>query len=249
GVALRRVAPRTPGQRRRDVVAGRAVLLAGVLHRDPGAVRERRAGELEAAAPAAATSGELQPHDDVVDGARRTAVLVVVRRREPQPAVRRLDDGPQPAPLAVEERPRGVGRVALDVHDPQPRAADRGHVDEVVDDLDAAGRGRGDVELLHRVHEVGVAALAFADRPAVVLAGLDEVQLVEGVLTQFGLPQPALRVPGETLHVAVAEAVHPRCGRERVARRALPGRRDAQDLAVQRVEVLRQVAVLGVAGA
>ena len=55
---------------------------------------------------------------------------------------------------------------------------------------------------------VGVCATArVADAldlgPAVVAARLDQVDLVEPVLAELGRPQPARRIPGEPLHVAV----------------------------------------------
>src|SRR2546430_9051106 len=165
-VALRAVGTRPPGERRRDVVARFGILLAGVLDRDVAVVRERRALERERTA-AATTTGEVQPYDHVVDDVRRAAGLVVVGVAQPQAAVRRLDDVAQPAPLAVEEGAWRVGTRAgaVDVHDPQPRTAYGRHVEPVVDDLQAAGRGRGDVPGTDRVDEAGVAARALTGGP------------------------------------------------------------------------------------
>src|SRR6266511_89725 len=97
-----------------------------------------------------------------------------------------------------------------------------------------------------RVLHAGDAADALTDRPAVVEAWFDQVQLVRGAGAELRLPQPALRVPGDPLGVAVAVAVD--AGTERVARRRRSGLGDPQDLAVERGKVLGKVLLLRVTG-
>src|SRR5205823_410796 len=84
------------------------------------------------------------------------------------------------------------------------------------------------------IDEAGILGGAFHDRPAVVLSGLDQIDLIPGVLTELGGVQALVGVPGEALNVAVAEAVD-ECA-ERVARRGFAVRRHAQDLAAETVQ-------------
>ena len=75
---------------------------------------------------------------------------------------------------------------------------------------------------------------ALDDRPAVVAARLDAVELVPGVLPELGGPELPVCVPGQPLRVAVPHRVDERPG-DRVVVGHVAGRRHAQDLAVQRV--------------
>src|SRR5439155_1646589 len=185
---------------------------------------------------------------DLVVAVVRCAVPVAAGRREPQAAVRARLDGKQPAELAGEERLRGRGTAALDLHDPQPHAAQRRHVERVVDDRQPARRGlRHRPGPLRRDEPAAVADRALARRPAEVAALLDQVQLVLLVVAQLGLPEAALRVERQALDVAVPEAPHVVV--ERVVGRDAAVRVHPQDLAVEAVLVLRVVAVLRVADA
>src|SRR4028118_1824985 len=55
-----------------------------------------------------------------------------------------------------------------------------------------------------RVDEAGAAAAPLDDRPAVVAADLEQVDLVLAVLAQLASPDATRAVLGEALHVAVA---------------------------------------------
>src|SRR2546423_4173298 len=90
---------------------------------------------------------------DLVVAVVRRAVLVTAARGDPEAAVRARLDRPQPAELALEERLRLRGAVALDLHDPQPGAAQRGHVERAVDIGQTARRGLGHRPGLYRVGE------------------------------------------------------------------------------------------------
>jgi hypothetical protein len=120
--------------------------------------------------------------------------------------------------------------VAVERHLPQALAAQRR-------DPEGPGRhGRPARRRLLRpprdggVDEARVAAAPLDDRPAVVAAGPDEVDLVEGVLPQLAGPEPAGAVEAQALHVAVTEAEHrergsglsPGTAPSRVTRRIFP---------------------------
>src|SRR5439155_12208090 len=95
------------------------------------------------------------------------------------------------------------------------------------------------------------------DRPSVVDAGIDAIHLVvTAVLLQrrisarsmLGGEEPAARIPGEALRIAVPVGPDRRTGDRVVHRnRAVP--LQTQDLAVERTEVLRQRVVSGIADA
>src|SRR3712207_483857 len=82
-----------------------------------------------------------------------------------------------------------------------------------------------------------LAAVALHLGPAVVLAGLDAVDLVEGVLAELGGVESAPLVPGEALDVAVAVGVDGAV-REGVVLGRVPVGGEAQDLACQGAPVL-----------
>ena len=161
------------------------------------------------------------------------------------------DDAAQPPvlpgeqPLRVADLPVGPER-----HPPQRLPAERGQVERAVAAVGQARRGGlGGGPGQHGVDELRCAAGALHLGPAVVAAGLDQVELVERVLPELAGPQPVLSVPGEALHVAVAHRVDRR-RRGRVVRRGRAvARIDPQDLAGQGPGVLGERAVGGVAGA
>ncbi len=97
-----------------------------------------------------------------------------------------------------------------------------------------------------RVVVLRVVSLAFRVRPAVVVARLDRVQLVPGVLAELRGEQALFGVPGEALHIAVAIGVH-RGVRERVARCRVALRGQPQDLAAEGLLVLGQAPLTALA--
>ena len=132
------------------------------------------------------------------------------------------------------------------VHHPQALAAEAGQEDGVADRGDAA-RAR----IARRPDRDGLGEalaaipLALDDRPAVIAAGLDAVQLVPGVLAEFTGPHRAVAGPRDSLDVAVPEGPHGRS--EGIAWCRIALRRESQDLAAERVRVLCGVVVLRVA--
>jgi hypothetical protein len=86
---------------------------------------------------------------------------------------------------------------------------------------------------------LGVVGLALGVRPAVVVARLDVVQLVPGVLAELSGPQALFGIPGQALHIAVAVGVDG--GVEGVARRRLAVRGQPEDLAARGVLVLSEL--------
>src|SRR3954447_4999849 len=208
-----------------------------------GARRARRARRMVEGGPSSADADVGQRQRDQPVGA------VVVARGDPD-AVAAETAVADAAVLALQEPDRlAGGAVGVDGHPPDRLAAQRRQVDGSVGaDGDPARRHLARGPLGDRVDEVGVARLALDLGPAVVLAGLDEVELVVGVLAELTGPHALPAVPGEALDVAVA--VRPdRGASERVAGRGVPVRSDAKDLAAERVEVLRQGRVAGLAGA
>src|SRR2546421_7427414 len=180
----------------------------------------------------------------------RRTVLVAVARGHPHAAVRGRFDGTQPAERALEEGLHVGQAAAADDLAVEPGATLTGDVEHVADDGDAAARARGHrVGVLGRDESGGTARArgALTRWPAVVPALLDEVGLVHDAVAELLLPQPALRVEGQALRVAVAVAPHRVA--ERVVRRDGAVRLDAQYLAVEPVLVLGVGAVLRVTGA
>jgi len=120
---------------------------------------------------------------------------------------------------------------------PQPFAAKRGHPQ-------AAGGDRGPRRrsLVRWPGEFGIGVLPAAgsldDRPAVVAAPRDPVDLVKAVLAEFGGIHPPGTVPRHALNVAVPVA--PDESAERVTWRGPASRGHPQDLAAQRIPVLGQ---------
>ncbi len=94
---------------------------------------------------------------------------------------------------------------------------------------------------------VGVAARSLVQRPAVVAARLDPVDLVGEVVAELGGVQDARAVPGEPFDVAVARGVHRRVGVGVVGGGLAVGV-EAQDLAAEGRLVLGVVGVARVAG-
>src|SRR5205814_8161448 len=85
-----------------------------------------------------------------------------------------------------------------------------------------------------------------AGRPTIVAALADQIELIHDRVPEFGLPEPAPVVEGETFDVAVPVAPHVPAG-ERVVGGDRAVRVQAQALAVERAEVLRVRAVLRLA--
>ena len=171
--------------------------------------RERGGGEEQREGP---------PHyriDDAVDAVvarARRAVAVAVARAEPQrPPAGRADHGADPPVATLEDRGGRPRARAVQRDLPQPLPAQRADVERAADDGVTAGRG------LRRApgdERIGVpaalrVAVALDVGPAVVVALLDEVDLVLGVLAELRRPQAARAVPAQALHVAVAVATRP----------------------------------------
>ena len=170
-------------------------------------------------------------------GAPRPSRLLVVTQSRPSGATATV----RIRPYSPDEEVGGVrGPRAADVDAPQPlaRAA-----------RPARGGRRGRPARRARRPSVSqttcgstrpsCAAAALDHRPAVVVARLDQVELVEGVLAELRGPQPVPVVEREPLHVAVAVGPDRRVG-ERVARGRLAVGGDPQDLAAEDVLVLRE---------
>src|SRR4051812_44680079 len=128
---------------------------------------------------------------------------------QPQVAVDRGFDGPQPAV--------GADEVLLDVGERAPgdhrtvdaRAPQAGDVEHVADDRDAAAGRRRDRVRPDRRHQAGPGTLAggaLARGPSVIAALHHEVRLVHDVVAELLLPEPSLRVERQTLRVAVPVA-------------------------------------------
>ena len=109
------------------------------------------------------------------------------------------------------------------------------------------GGGLGGAPLHERVAvAVGGRCLALVQRPAVVAALVDAVELVPGAVAELAGPQLAGVVEGEPLHVAVAHRPHRR-PRQRVAGRGVAVGGDPEDLAGERVAVLGELLLAGLA--
>ena len=173
-------------------VAGVALVVAGVALHRPASVG--RSGEGDA--------------DEPVVVAGRVAAAVAVARREPERVARRIDrHGADAAELALEQRLGLTQLVALHRDAPQALTAQRADPQVAARVGQPAGgglRGRPGHERVRVLAALRV-ALALDLGPAVVLALLDEVDLVEGVLAELARPQPPVVVPVQALDVAVAQ--------------------------------------------
>ena len=129
---------------------------------------------------------------------------------------------------------------------PQPLAAEGRQEQGVADDREPARARLGGRPLRDGVDEARVAGLALDDRPSVVRAAGDAVQLVPRVLPELRRPQVSRGVPRDPLRIAVPE--RPGEVVERVARCRAPVGRHPQDLARQRRGILRGVLVARIAG-
>src|SRR6478735_5850391 len=160
---------------------------------------------------------------------------VVVARRDPDPAADEVDV-PDATVGALEVAGRGAGgAVGVDRHPPHRLPAQGCHVDGAVGpDGDAARRHLGGRPLGDGVDVVRVVGTALDLGPAVVLAGLDEIELVEGVLSELAGPQAFATVPSQPLDVSVSVGPD-RGAAERVARGRVAVRGDAQDLPAEGV--------------
>src|SRR4051794_14497876 len=141
---------------------------------------------------------------DAVVARPRLGPAVPVRGGHPEGAVRGERDRSDPAVLAREvgcRLPR-VGAVqddrpdALTLERAQPGAARR--------DRDAAGRALVDGPLRQRVGVPALPVGALDVGPAVVLAGLDQVELVGALVAELRGPEPGLVVEPDALDVAMA---------------------------------------------
>ena len=203
------------------------------------------------------------PQDPVVARAG-PAAPVAVARGHVERAVGPGDDVAQPAVDAVHELlglqdlPR-IGRIEADAD--QPFADERREEEvalEVRQQVPPAERGsrrRHRRRVLEHRRDHPVAGGAVVDeRPAVVLPGLDDVDLVaaarpveaRGAVLGLDL-EPGPRIPVEALGIAVPVREHRRAGEGIVGgNRAV--RVQAQRLAAERLQVLRDLAVRRVAG-
>jgi hypothetical protein len=154
----------------------------------------------------------------------------------------------QPAVDADQQRPRLPDAAAVQRHRPQPLAPQRGRVERPAGDGRPARRRLRRRPGHHRVAEAVASPVPLDLRPAVVAAAFHQVDLVDAVLAELGGEQPPVGVPGQPLHVAVAEAPDRRAG-ERVAVGHAAVGAQPQDLAAEAARVLGVTAVGGVAGA
>ena len=147
-------------------------------------------------------------------GSPRPSRLLVVTHSRPSGRDRH---GAHPAVLADEEVGGCRGPPPADVDPPQPlaraaRPARGGRRAKASPDGEATSVSQTTWGSM----SPSCAAAALDQRPAVVVARLDQVELVEGVLAELRGPQPVPVVEREPLHVAVAVGPDRRV-RERVA--------------------------------
>src|SRR2546425_7071375 len=175
-------------------------------------------------------------------------------------AVGTLDRGAQPAVLGVVEDLRLLGRRALHHEAPQVGVLEHGHEEGARPraplgarhERPTGGRDRGTSRGPDRIGVPPRSALAGDRRPAVVLPRLEDVDLVVAVGAVLDLERRAAhRLEGEALRIAVAPRVHDaaagRAGEHGVVGRDAAVLLEPQDLAVERVGVLRARAVAGLA--
>ena len=162
---------------------------------------------------------------------------------EPEGAVRSRNSIAD-APVGAGEEGGRITPVGMDGPDPFPPQCS--HEEGVAHDRQPARARVGRAPLRDRIGEPRVAGHPLDDRPAVVRARSDDVELVPGVLSELARPHPTLRVPADALRVAVAETPDERA--ERVSLGHAAGRGHAEDLAVQRCPILRTVALPGIPG-
>src|SRR5690606_32513098 len=134
--------------------------------------------------------------------------LVVIRCRisapigvvgeHPEAAVRAGDGITHPPELSGEPG-GGVHSGLYRVDRPQRLPAQGGEKEGVAYVSEPAGAGLGGRPLVHRVVVALGPGGAFDLGPPVVVPGLDDVELVPGVLPEFCRPQLAAVVPGEAL--------------------------------------------------
>src|SRR5262249_29618236 len=92
-----------------------------------GALGDRWSGRVPRDRTTGGYSSVQRDVHDLVIAVVGCAVLVAAAAGQPQSTVGARFHRPQPAELSLEDRLRGAGTSALDLHDPQPLAAQRRH--------------------------------------------------------------------------------------------------------------------------
>src|SRR5713226_8904301 len=201
--------------------------------------------------------------EDAVVGRGGLATPIAIARQDEKLTARQLEHVTKPTELVLEQTllERDAAAVRPEHHPVQVGAAQSGEQERTAQWAGSCeerrARGRPGVSAsapYDRIDEARVMGLTGDDRPAVVLARLDEVDLVVAAVREdparpvLGLVQaPGVRLERQALHVAMTERPH--AVRERIVARDRAVRFEPQDLAVQRAGVLRAVLRLGVAGA
>lgn len=141
----------------------------------------------------------------------------------------------------------GRGGGVRERHLPEALPAQVRDVEAVPRHGDPAGARLGRLPVLDGVDELLAPHGALDLGPAVVAPGLNDVELVPGLLSELrGVHRPGV-VPGDALGIAVPQGVDQRPG-EGVVRRDLPVGGHPEDLARQGLGVLRAAGIGGVPG-
>lgn len=86
--------------------------------------------------------------------------------------------------------------------------------------------------------------IARDDRPAVIGAGRNQIDLIESGLTVFGDEQLTLSIPCQTLRIAMAKGIHQRALKRIVFGNAT-GKRQAENFSGETLEILRALVIFG----
>src|SRR5690606_32768867 len=102
--------------------------------------------------------------------------------------------GAQPPVPLHEQWVRRAGLFTVQRHAPEPLTAQRAQVGRVADDRQPGGGSLVGAPRGLRRDEPSIVSGSLDLGPAVVAAGLDEIQLVRALLAELAGPQPAVRV-------------------------------------------------------
>src|SRR6266566_9039935 len=149
-------------------------------------------------------------HDaqDLVVALARAAAAVAVAGRDVERAVGADDDVAQPAVHAPQDRPHvDQFQIGVERDLDQPLAAQRRHPHAVAKPGDARWRPRVALGLDDGVHVAAARGRRIVGPgdvgPAVILAGLDAIDLVVSARAVLGGEEPPLAVPREALRIAM----------------------------------------------
>src|SRR5262249_15469882 len=158
-------------------------------------------------------------------------------------------DVAQSAMRSFEPVTVGDDTVAAHPKAQEALAAQRSDVEMITEDRDARGRPRVTPGLDEWVHEARITGLAVDLGPAVVLARLDEIDLVVATRKSrrpvLRRDQAAAAVPGQALRISMAERPHRRPLKRIVRRHAAVGV-DPEDLPGEQIAPLRELVLPGV---